>query len=66
LTFIIDATIIAAPTSTKNSAKSRDPEMHQSKKGNEWHFGMKAHIGVDAGSGMVHSVSGTAANVSDI
>ena len=48
---ILDATIIEAPVSTKNSAKSRDPEMHQSKKGNEWHFGMKAHIGVDAGSG---------------
>jgi IS5 family transposase len=63
---IIDATIIEAPSSTKNSAKSRDPEMHQTKKGNEWHFGMKAHIGVDAGSGLVHSVETTAANVSDI
>jgi IS5 family transposase len=63
---IVDATIIEAPVSTKNSAKSRDPEMHQCKKGNEWHFGMKAHIGVDAGSGMVHSVSTTAGNVSDI
>ena len=63
---IIDATIIEAPVSTKNSRKSRDPEMHQCKKGNEWHFGMKAHIGVDAGSGMVHSVSTTAGNVSDI
>jgi IS5 family transposase len=63
---IIDATIIEAPVSTKNSAKSRDSEMHQSKKGNEWHFGMKAHIGVDAYSGMVHSVSTTAANVCDI
>jgi IS5 family transposase len=63
---IVDATIIEAPSSTKNSAKSRDPEMHQAKKGNEWHFGMKAHIGVDAGSGMVHSVETSAANVADI
>jgi IS5 family transposase len=63
---IIDATIIAAPSSTKNQRKERDPEMHQVKKGNEWHFGMKAHIGVDAQSGLVHSVSGTAANVADI
>jgi IS5 family transposase len=63
---IVDAAIIEAPVSTKNSSKSRDPEMHQTKKGNEWHFGMKAHIGVDAGTGMVHSVSCTAANVADI
>jgi transposase, IS5 family len=63
---IVDATIIAAPTSTKNSSKERDPEMHQTKKGNEWHFGMKAHIGVDVQSGLVHTVSGTAANVADI
>jgi IS5 family transposase len=63
---IVDATIIAAPSSTKNKAKERDPEMHQVKKGNEWHFGMKAHIGVDAQSGLIHSVSGTAANVADI
>ena len=63
---IVDATIIAAPPSTKNRAKTRDPEMHQTKKGNEWHFGMKAHIGVDAVSGLVHTVIGTAANVSDI
>jgi IS5 family transposase len=63
---IVDATIIEAPVSTKNSAKSRDPEMHQAKKGNEWHFGMKAHIGVDAGSGLVHTVETTAANVSDL
>jgi IS5 family transposase len=63
---IVDATIIAAPPSTKNRAKARDPEMHQAKKGNEWHFGMKAHIGVDAVSGLVHTVVGTAANVSDI
>jgi IS5 family transposase len=63
---VVDATILEAPTSTKNSAKSRDPEMHQCKKGNEWHFGMKGHIGVDAGSGMVHSVEVSSANVSDI
>ena len=63
---ILDAAIIEAPSSTKNSAKSRDPEMHQTRKGNEWHFGMKAHIGVDAGTGMVHSVETTAANVADI
>ena len=63
---IVDATIIAAPSSTKNQAKERDPEMHQAKKGNEWHFGMKAHIGVDLCSGVVHSLTGTAANVADI
>jgi IS5 family transposase len=63
---IVDATIIAAPSSTKNARQERDPEMHQTKKGNQWHFGMKAHIGVDAHSGLVHSVSGTAANVADI
>lgn len=63
---IVDATIIAAPPSTKNKAKARDPEMHQAKKGNEWHFGMKAHIGTDADSGLVHSLTGTAANVADI
>jgi IS5 family transposase len=63
---VIDATIFDAPTSTKNSTKSRDPEMHQTKKGNEWYFGMKAHIGADAGSGMVHSVEVSSANVSDI
>jgi IS5 family transposase len=56
---ILDATIIEAPSSTKNSAKSRDPQMHQCKKGNEWHFGMKAHIGLDVYSGMVHSISTT-------
>ena len=61
-----DATLIAAPTSTKNGGKARDPEMHQSKKGNEWYFGMKAHIGVDADSGLVHTVRGTAGNVSDV
>jgi IS5 family transposase len=63
---IVDATIIAAPCSTKNARKERDPEMHQTKKGNQWYYGMKAHIGVDAQSGLVHRVSGTAANVADI
>jgi IS5 family transposase len=63
---IVDATIIAAPSSTKNEGRTRDPEMHQTKKGNQWHFGMKAHIGVDADSGLVHSLIGTPANVSDI
>jgi IS5 family transposase len=63
---IVDATIIAAPSSTKNARKERDPEMHQTRKGNQWYFGMKAHIGVDAQSGLVHSVTGTAANVADI
>src|SRR6187397_3677136 len=63
---IVDATIIAAPPSTKNKSKARDPEMHQTKKGNEWHFGMKAHIGVDVASGVVHTVVGTAANEADI
>ena len=63
---LVDATIIAAPSSTKNKAGERDPEMHQTKKGNQWHFGMKAHIGADAQSGLVHTVVGTAANVSDI
>ena len=59
-------TIIAAPPSTKNKSKARDPEMHQTKKGNQWHFGMKAHIGVDVASGVVHTVIGTAANEADI
>jgi transposase, IS5 family len=63
---IVDATIIAAPPSTKNKQKSRDPEMHQTKKGNQWHFGMKAHIGVDVASGVVHTLAGTAANEADI
>ncbi len=63
---IVDATIIAAPSSTKNSTGERDPEMHQTKKGNQWYFGMKAHIGVDAGTGYVHSVTCTAANVHDL
>jgi len=63
---VVDATLIAAPSSTKNSTGERDPEMHQTKKGNQWHFGMKAHIGVDAESGLVHTVIGTAANVNDV
>jgi IS5 family transposase len=62
---IVDATLIAAPPSTKNQEKSRDPEMHQTKKGNEWHFGMKLHIGTDSQTGLVHSASVTAANVHD-
>ena len=63
---VVDATLIAAPSSTKNREGSRDPEMHPSKKGNQWHFGMKAHIGVDADSGLVHTVRGTAGNVNDV
>ena len=63
---IVDATIIAAPPSTKNKQKARDPEMHQTKKGNQWYFGMKAHIGVDVASGVVHTLTGTAANKADI
>jgi transposase, IS5 family len=63
---IVDATIIAAPSSTKNSTGERDPEMHQTKKGNQWYFGMKAHVGTDAESGLVHSVIGTPANVADV
>ena len=63
---IVDATIIEAPASTKNDAQQRDPEMHQVKKGNQWYFGMKAHIGVDAQTGLVHSVATTAANVADV
>jgi IS5 family transposase len=63
---IVDATVIEAPSSTKNAEKKRDPEMCQTKKGNEWHFGMKCHIGVDAGSGYVHSLETTAANVHDV
>ncbi len=63
---IVDATIIAAPSSTKNADGERDPEMHQTKKGNQWHFGMKAHIGVDAESGLVHTVTTTAANEADV
>jgi IS5 family transposase len=63
---VVDATLIAAPSSTKNSTGTRDPEMHQTKKGNQWHFGMKAHIGADLSSGLVHTVIGTAANVNDV
>lgn len=63
---VVDATLIAAPSSTKNSTGTRDPEMHQTKKGNQWHHGMKAHIGSDADLGLVHSVATTAANVHDI
>ena len=62
----MDASIIAAPSSTKNRARARDPEMHQTKKGNAWHFGMKLHIGVDAATGVVHSLTTTAANVNDV
>ncbi len=63
---IVDATIIAAPTSTKNRTGKRDPDMHQTKKGNEWHFGMKMHIGVDESLGLIHSLTTTPANVHDI
>ena len=63
---IVDATLISAPSSTKNAEKARDPEMHQTKKGNQWHFGMKCHTAVDAGSGFVHTVEATAANVHEI
>jgi len=63
---VVDATLIAAPSSTKNQDGKRDPEMHQTKKGNQWHFGMKAHVGVDADSGLVHSVVSTAANAHDV
>ena len=63
---IVDATIIAAPCSTKNSKKERDPEMHQTRKGNQWFFGAKAHIGVDSKQGIVHSVCTSAASVSDV
>jgi IS5 family transposase len=62
---IVDATIISAPSSTKNRTKERDPEMHQTKKGNQWYFGMKAHIGVDSRTKLIHSVAATAANVHD-
>jgi IS5 family transposase len=63
---IVDATIIAAAPSTKNKAKARDPDMHQTKKGQQWYFGMKAHIGVDEATGLVHSVKSTPANVADV
>ena len=62
---IVDATLISAPTSTKNQARLRDPEMHQTKKGNEWYFGMKAHIGVDSQTKLMHSLAVTPANISD-
>src|SRR5665213_338624 len=62
---IVDATIIHAPSSTKNDAGKRDPEMHQTKKGNQWYFGMKAHVGVDSKQGIVHSAEATAANIAD-
>ena len=63
---LVDATLIAAPSSTKNQAKQRDPEMHQTRKGNQWYFGMKAHIGADRDSKLVHTVVVTAANVADV
>jgi IS5 family transposase len=63
---VVDATLISAPSSTKNASGERDPEMHQSKKGNQWYFGMKAHIDVDDESGLVHTVRGTSGNVSDV
>jgi len=63
---VVDATLISAPSSTKNQSGERDPEMHQAKKGNQWYFGMKAHVGSDAESGLVHTVVGTAANVNDV
>ena len=63
---VVDATLIAAPSSTKNKDGQRDPEMHQTKKGNQWHFGMKAHIGVDAGSGITHTLMTTPANAADV
>ena len=63
---IVDATIIDAPSSTKNAKKKRDPQMHQTRKGKQWYFGMKVHIGVDTDSGLVHTLTGTAANVADV
>jgi IS5 family transposase len=63
---IVDASIISAPTSTKNNSGQRDPEMHQTKKGNQWHFGMKMHVGVDESCGLIHSIATTAANEHDI
>ena len=63
---IVDSTIIAAPSSTKNREKKRDPDAHQTKKGNTWHFGYKAHIGVDKDSGLVHTLKVTSANVHDV
>ena len=63
---IVDATIIDAPSSTKNAKKKRDPQMHQTRKGQQWYFGMKVHIGVDTDSGLVHTLTGTGANVADV
>ena len=63
---IVDASIIEAPSSIKNRAGERDPEMHQTRKGNQWHFGMKLHIGVDSDTGLVHSMTTTAANAHDV
>ena len=63
---IVDASIIDAPSSTKNAKKKRDAQMHQTRKGKQWYFGMKVHIGVDTDSGLVHTVRGTAANVADV
>lgn len=63
---VVDASLIAAPKSTKNQSGKRDPEMHQTKKGNEWYFGMKVHAGVDAATGYVHTLARTAANVHDV
>lgn len=63
---LVDATLIHAPSSTKNRERTRDPDMSQTKKGNQWYFGMKAHIGVDLASGLVHTVVGTTAKVADI
>jgi len=63
---LVDATLIAAPPSTKNRDRARDPDMHQTRKGKQWHFGMKAHIGVDLDSGLVHTVLTTPANVNDV
>ena len=63
---LVDATIIEAPSSTKNKTGERDPEMHQTKKGNQWHFGMKAHIGVGSRTGITHSFTTTAANEHDL
>ena len=63
---IVDATIIDAPSSTKNKDKARDPEMHSAKKGNQWRFGMKCHIGADTGSGLVHTITTTSANIHEV
>ena len=63
---LVDASIIEAPASTKNKDKQRDPDMHQTKKGNQWHFGMKAHIGVDTCTGLTHSLTTTSANEHDL